>query len=155
MKSDFDALMQARNLDAIMVFGNAENNPPMYYLTGGGHVSSAILIKKRDEEPILFCNVMERGEADKSGLTVKPMHYSPMEEFLNENGVKSLNAIGLISGRIGVYGSADVSVSYSIIQHLNQAYPDLTFVGEGVNDNIFFFAMESKDEAKNFLTRMG
>jgi len=33
--------MQARNLNAIIVFGNAEYNPPMTYLTGGGHVSHA------------------------------------------------------------------------------------------------------------------
>ena len=46
MKSDLDALMEEKKLDAIMVFGNAEYNPPMYYLTGGGQVSSAILIKK-------------------------------------------------------------------------------------------------------------
>jgi hypothetical protein len=46
MKYDIDALMSGRNLDAIMVLGNAENNPPMYYLTGGGHVSAATLIKK-------------------------------------------------------------------------------------------------------------
>ncbi len=49
MKSDFDALMEARNLDAIIVFGNAEHNPPMTYLTGGGHVSHATLIKKRGQ----------------------------------------------------------------------------------------------------------
>jgi len=45
MKSDLDALMQTKNFDAILVFGNAENNPPMTYLTGGGHVSAATLIK--------------------------------------------------------------------------------------------------------------
>ena len=32
MKSDLDALMKARQLDAILVFGGAEHNPPMYYL---------------------------------------------------------------------------------------------------------------------------
>ena len=41
MKSDLDALMQARNLDALLVFGDAEHNPPMYYFVGGGHVSVA------------------------------------------------------------------------------------------------------------------
>jgi len=140
--------MQERNLDAIMVFGNAENNPPMYYLTGGGHVNSAILIKKRNEQPVLFCNVMERGEAAKFGLTVKPMRYSPMEEFLNETGKRVLIDIGLTSGRVGIYGSANVSVTLSIIQHLTRAYPELMFVGEGINDNIFSFAMESKDETE-------
>ena len=146
MKSDLDALMQERNLDAIMVLGNAENNPPMYYLTGGGHVNSAILIKKWSEEPVLFCNVMERNEAAKSGLPVKPMHYAPMEEFLGQTGNQALVEAGITSGRIGVYGTANVSVSLSIMDHLTQAYPGLSFVGEGINDNIFHFAMESKDE---------
>ena len=68
MKSDLDALMQARNLDALLIFGDAENNPPMYYFVGGGHVSGALLIKKVGKEPVLFYNDMERDEAAKSGL---------------------------------------------------------------------------------------
>ena len=47
MKSDIDALMQSRNLDAILIVGHAEHNPPMYYMTGGGHVSHAALIKMK------------------------------------------------------------------------------------------------------------
>ena len=124
MKPDLDALMQKRNLDAIVVFGNAEDNPPMYYLTGGGHVNSAILIKKRNEEPILFCNVMEREEAVKSGLTVKPMRYAPMEEFFNEAGKQAFINVGITSGRVGVYGNADVSVTLSILDHLTQSLPE-------------------------------
>ncbi len=54
MKSDIDNLMQSRNLEAILVVGNATHNPPMYYLTGGGHVSDAILINKRGVK--LFCS---------------------------------------------------------------------------------------------------
>ena len=52
MKSDLDALMVAKNIDAILVLGNASHNPPMYYLTGGGHVTGAALIKKRGRQPI-------------------------------------------------------------------------------------------------------
>ena len=148
MKSDLDALMGKRDLDAIMVFGNAEYNPPLYYLTGGGHVSSAILIKKRREEPVYYCNVMERGEAAKSGLDVVSLHYSPMEEFLNERGVRAFRDIGLTSGRVGVYGNANVSIALGIMDHLNQALPGLTFVGEGIGENIFSYAMESKDQVE-------
>lgn len=54
MKSDLDALMQARNLEAIIVLGNAEHNPSMYYLTGGGHVNKAVLVKKRGAEASCF-----------------------------------------------------------------------------------------------------
>jgi len=68
MKSDLDALMQARRLDALVVLGNAENNPPMYYFTGGGHISNAALFKKVGQKPTIYCNAMERAEAAKSGL---------------------------------------------------------------------------------------
>jgi Xaa-Pro aminopeptidase len=148
MKSDIDALMQAKELDAILVFGNAENNPPMYYLTGGGHVNSAVLIKKRNEDPVLYCNSMEREEAAKSGLSVIPMKYAPMELFLSEVGRQALVEVGITSGRVGVYGNANVSVALGIMDNLNEAMPGLAFVGEGVNDNIFLSAMESKDQAE-------
>ena len=84
MKSDIDALMQEKNLDAIVVFGNAENNPPMYYLTGGGHVSAATLIKKRGEEAVLYCNDMERDEAAKSGLKIHLYSEYPWQELMKE-----------------------------------------------------------------------
>ena len=86
MKSDLDALIQERNLDAIVVFGNAENNPPLYYLTGGGHVSGATLIKKRGKEAVLFCKDMERDEAAKSGLKIELLSQFPMKELMQEAG---------------------------------------------------------------------
>ncbi len=72
MKSDLDALMRARDLDALLIFGDAGHNPPMYYFVGGGHVSGALLIKKAGKEPVLFYNDMERDEAAKSGLKTFP-----------------------------------------------------------------------------------
>jgi Xaa-Pro aminopeptidase len=146
MKSDIDALMEKKDLDAIIVIGNAENNPPMYYLTGGGHVNSAVLIKKRKEDPILFCNMMERDEAAKSNLTVVPMKYAPMEMFLNDAGKQAIGDAGIIAGRVGVYGQTNISIALGIIDHLKQAQPGLTFVGEGIHDNIFSSAMESKGQ---------
>jgi hypothetical protein len=68
MKSDLDAIMKDRDIDAVVVFGNAEDNPPMYYFVGGGHVSNALLIKKVGAEPVLFHGDMERDEAAKSRL---------------------------------------------------------------------------------------
>ena len=81
MKSDIDVIMKARNLDAIIVFGNAGHNPPMYYLTGGGHVSHATVIKKRGEEAIFFFGDMERDEAAKSGLKLIPYSTYDFEEI--------------------------------------------------------------------------
>lgn len=148
MKSELDALMEKKRLDAILVLGNAENNPPMYYMTGGGHVNSAVLLKKWNEQAILFCNVMEREEAAKSGLPVVPMKYAPMEMFLNEIGKQAMVDAGISSGRVGVYGSTDVSVTLAILDYLKEVLPGLTFVGEGIHDNMFSAVMESKDQAE-------
>jgi hypothetical protein len=56
----------------------------MYYLTGGGHVNHAALIKKRGEEPVLFSGDMERDEAAKSGLKVMPFTASMTTELLKQ-----------------------------------------------------------------------
>src|SRR5215216_3130207 len=84
MKSDLDALMQTRNLDALLVFGDAEHNPSMYYFVGGGHVSNALLIKKVGQEPVLFYNDMERDEAAKSGLKAVSLSEFPEVDFLEQ-----------------------------------------------------------------------
>src|SRR5271169_2212192 len=113
MKSDLDALMQARNLDALVVLGNAEHNPPMYYFVGGGHVSDALLVKKRGEAPVLFYNDMERGEAAKSRLKIRSFNEFDLSELRKRaNGdsllvlamrfQKILEDFDLIRGRIGV-----------------------------------------------------
>ena len=81
MRSDLDPLMQARNLDALLIFGDAEHNPSMYYFVGSGHVSGALLIKKVGKEPVLFYNDMEREEAAKSGLKTVSFSEFPMSEF--------------------------------------------------------------------------
>ncbi len=66
MKSDLDQLMQEYNLDALLITGPAQHNPPMAYLTGQVHLTNADLIKKRGSDPILFYNPMERDEAARS-----------------------------------------------------------------------------------------
>ncbi|MGQ9833952.1 MAG: M24 family metallopeptidase [Candidatus Villigracilaceae bacterium] len=159
MKSELDALMQARNLDAILVLGHAEHNPPMYYFTGGGHVSHAALIKKRGQAPVLFCNDMEREEAAKSGLEIVCFSKYPHNELLQEaNGsITLMNALrfrrmfadlGITAGRIGVYGQYDLSSVIGSLNHLQRLMPDLEVVGESREDSIFMYAMESKDQAE-------
>ena len=62
MRADLDELMQSTGLDAIVVLGDAEHNPPMYYLTGGGHVSNAALFKKPGSGP---CPLLQRHGAGR------------------------------------------------------------------------------------------
>lgn len=145
MKSNLDTLMKDRNMDAILVLGDAEHNPPMTYLVGGGHVSHAVLIKKVNEEPLLFCNVMEREEAAKSGLKTVALRRAPIDEFI-DNHAELFRSHGIASGHVGVYGKTDLSQALVLLDSLRSAFPDVTFSGEPSGDSIFMRAMESKDE---------
>jgi len=147
MKSDLDALMQARNLEAIIVLGNAEHNPPMYYLTGGGHINKAVLIKKRSEAPVLYCNPMERDEAEKSGLKVIPQRTGAMDE-LAKRPKEILNECGILSGRVGVFGHTDLGMSLHIVEAVKAEMPGLELVGESWDNSLFMYAMETKDESE-------
>ena len=159
MKSDIDGMMKTRNLDAIIVFGNAEHNPPMTYLTGGGHVSHATLIKKRDEQAILFFGDMERDEAAKSGLRLIPYSKYDFDELskkANRDGLLAgayrcelmLKDAGVNSGRVGVYGTYDLSAVFGMLSHLQKLFPQIEFVGEAREDSIFMRIMETKDESE-------
>ncbi|NOH03803.1 MAG: aminopeptidase P family protein [Chloroflexi bacterium] len=145
MKSDLDALMQSRSLDAMIVLGNAEHNPPMYYLTGGGHVNKAVLIKKRGEAPVLYCNAMERDEAEKSGLKVIPLRTGAMED-LAKRPKEILTECGITAGRVGMFGHTDLGMALHIAERIKAELPELELVGENQEDSIFMYAMESKDE---------
>jgi Xaa-Pro aminopeptidase len=156
MKSDIDTLMEKKHLDTILVLGNAENNPPLYYLTGGGHVSGAALIKKRGEEAVLYCNEMEREEAAKSGLKIHFYSEYPWQELLKEaNGNWVLmQALQLqrifkahdIKGRVGIYGHTDISNIFALLNHFQNLEPGIEFIGESREDSLFNQAMETKSE---------
>ena len=167
MKSELDALMKAKNMDAFVVFGHAENNPPMTYLTGGGHVSHATLIKKCGEEPFYFFGDMERDEAAKSGLKLIPYSKYDGEALFKKANRDTLLAaalraelmfrdVGVVSGRVGVYGFYDLGAIYGLLSHLQTLLPEIEFVGEAREDSIFLLAMETKDEAEvNRIRKMG
>ena len=157
MKSELDKLMQEKNLDAILVFGHAEHNPPMRYLTGGGHVSHATLIKKRGGEAVFFVGDMERDEAAKSGLKLisySKYDYDALLKDANNDrqlaGAKRcelmLKDAGVNSGRVGLYGTYDLGAIFGILAQLQKLMPDIEIVGEAREDSIFMQAMETKDE---------
>ncbi len=158
MKSDLDALMQSHNLDAILVLGNAAYNPPMVYLTGGGHISGAALIKKRGGQPVLFCNDMEREEAGRTGLAARSYSDYPWQDLVVEaNGdfvlagalrlQRIFTDLGL-TGRVGVYGQVEISMYLGMLNHLRRLTPEVEFVGESEIDSVFIRAMETKDQTE-------
>jgi Xaa-Pro aminopeptidase len=167
MKSDIDGIMQARNMDALIVFGHGEHNPPMYYFTGGGHIMHAVLIKKRGEEAVLFHGDMERDEAAKSGLkciSLSKYDYDTLfekagKDVLLTNAMRCelmFRELGLTSGRVGVYGTYDLSWSFGVLTHLQKLLPHIEFVGESSANSLIVRAMETKDESEvNRIRAMG
>jgi Xaa-Pro aminopeptidase len=167
VKSDIDAIMQASNLDALVVFGHAEHNPPMYYFTGGGHVSHAVLIKKRGEAAVLFHGDMERDEAAKSGLRLIPYSKYDYEELVKQANKDHdlagamrmelmLKDAGVTSGRVGIYGTYDVGATFGLLMATQKLLPAIEFVGERREGSIFMKAMETKDESEvERIRRMG
>jgi Xaa-Pro aminopeptidase len=166
MKSELDDLMQSSNIDAILVIGNADHNPPMYYLTGGGHISHATLIKKRAGETVLYCNDMERDEAAKTGLKILSYSQYKYEDLLKEaQGDHSLaSAIRFkriltdqqVHGRLALYGKTDLGPAYSVFTHLQKIMPEIEMLGEAGDNSLFLKAMETKDAAEvDHIRRIG
>lgn len=147
MKSDLDALMKSAKLDAIVVLGNAEHNPPMYYFTGGGHVSNAALFKKPGQEAVLYCNAMERAEAARSGLKVIPLRTGAVD-VLVKTPKDIFTGQGITSGRVGLYGTLDAGDLVAMTGAIRSALPEIELVGEPKEDSIFMRAMETKDKAE-------
>lgn len=158
MKTDLDALMQEKDLDAILVTGPGQHNPAMVYMTGGGHLTNADLIKKRGEAPVLFYNPMERDEAAKSGLKTKNlMDYNFNELLQQTNGDYQtaiakryqlmLGELGASSGKIALYGRSEIGMNYAIFSTLQQEMPGLSLIGE-INNSVMMLARMTKDEAE-------
>jgi Xaa-Pro aminopeptidase len=154
MKSDIDALMQAQQLDVLLVTGPAQHNPMMHYFTGKGNISQADLIKKRGSEPVLFYNSMERDEAAKTGLATKSLADYKFPDLLKQcNGdilkatilryQKMLTDMDITSGRIAVYGRVDAGTSFAIFTGLQEAMPGLKVVGE-MDGSVLMNAMATK-----------
>lgn len=158
MLSDIDHLMEINNLDAILVTGPATHNPPMVYLTGGGHLTNADLIKIRGADPVLFHTPMERDEATQTGLPTRNIADYRLNELLEKTGgnytqatilryQKMLEDLNITRGRMAICGKTDAGSAYAIFSGLQKTLPDLQIIGE-INDSMLLQAMATKDESQ-------
>src|SRR3990172_337748 len=158
MKTDLDNLMQAARIEAILITGHAQHNPPMYYFTGGGHISHAPLVKRWGEGALLFYNPMERDEAAKTGLATRDLGEYRLHELIKQANGDMVSAtvmcyqkmfadLGLERGRVALYGRADAGESYAIFSALQRAMPELEFVGQ-LDDSLLLQARATKDESE-------
>jgi Xaa-Pro aminopeptidase len=155
MREELDTIMQENDLDGLLIVGPGSHNSPMVYLTGGGHFTSADLIRRKGHGGVLFHAAMERDEAAKSGLETRSYSLYPFNELLKVTDgdrfqayilryQRMLQDAGLTSGRIALYGQTDLGVGFSIFSALQAAMPGLTFVGD-LENKVLKRAMMTKD----------
>jgi Xaa-Pro aminopeptidase len=153
MKQDLDQLMSEREIDAAVVTGSVQNNPSLYYMANGAHLTRGILVRPRGQEPVLIHQSMERDEAAKSDLATLDLAQFDYRGLIqeSENALqarvklfrKIFEQLG-VSGRVGFYGLQEQGSSYAFLKALEAALPDVTVVGEYEND-IFDVARATKE----------
>ena len=158
MKSDLDRLLKDNHAEALWITGPAQHNPPMVYLTGGGHMTQADVIQRVGQPPLLCHAPMEREEAARTGLQTLNYSKFPLKERLAAANGDHLTAsallyksifeeIGLREGKVLLYGRTDVGKYFSIINKLQELLPGLQFQGD-LDDSVLLQAMATKDEAE-------
>ncbi len=140
MREDLDALLEAQGLQALVALGPTRHNPAMVYLTGGAHLTDAILVKRRGEAPVLFYNPMERDEAAKTGLPTQDLSTAyPLKPYLAQaQGDRTLaralrfrdllRDLEITQGRVGLAGRVEIGPAYDLFARLQHLNPDLQWV---------------------------
>lgn len=158
MRNDLKKLMQAANLDALLITGPAQHNPPMTYFTGLVHVTSANLIYPLEAEPVLFFNSMERDGAAATGFKLKNYEDYDTRTLLKESGGDFIKAQALrykrmlteynIQGRVGVYGRVELGENFAVLRELQKILPEIELVGESNFSSVLIKARTTKDAAE-------
>ncbi len=156
MKSDLDELMQAQDIDALLVTGAGDHNPAMVYFIGTGvHISAADIIKKRGEPAILFHGPMERDEAAKTGMVTRSYaNYLTKELFEEAGGDPSkieafkyksmLNDAGVTEGRVALFGLIEFGKGLALCGGIEAIVPQISFV-RTMTDDLLQKVMSTKD----------
>lgn len=155
MKADLDRLMTERALDALLIFPGENEDPYRTYLSNGVQ-HSGLVIKRRDDAPVIIVNGMERDEAARSGLpvhTYDDFGYSELRRAYKDDQDAMTAAwyrrifeeLG-IGGKIGVYGVTDLNIALRTVRILGRTFGDaLEFVTEQARETVFDRAYETKD----------
>lgn len=154
MKSDIPQLMAQRDLDAIVVYGSTDTSSDLAYLTGGAHLERAMYLHPRQGDPVLFASVLERENAEATGIPTRLWSDFPFSRYLKEAEGDMLaariaqwrdifEAYG-VEGRVGFYGMVDMGYAYRLLTALAEALPHIEVVGE-TGTNLFVQARETKD----------
>jgi len=153
LKRDIDRLMKERGIDAAVVMGKVLGNPTMFYAVNGAKLSHAVVIRRRDEQPVLLCGTMEREEAEASGLATVDTSKYDYRSMLAAAGGDTLKAMVTyygtvfaefgVRGRVAFYGVGDVGRNIELFRALEKGLSGVTVVGE-FKDDVFLTARGTK-----------
>jgi Xaa-Pro aminopeptidase len=120
MLSDLDTLMAARGIGAAVVPMHEATHASFRWLARGAQVTRGYAIKKPSADPMLFTYAMERGEAEKSGLSVvlvtdkrgatPAVAYAELYDEM----------LGDVDGTIAFYGNVPVQLYLGVIEELER-----------------------------------
>ncbi len=135
MKQDLDRFLVEAELDGLVVVGPARHNPNMAYFTGPVHVGYGILVKARGAPPVLYCNDMERDEAERAGLAFSLLDWRKLAEQSGGDELE-IPAAGMeqilrdhgLVGRIQVAGRSESGEIVETVRRLKRQIPDLEVV---------------------------
>ncbi|MEZ4669740.1 MAG: M24 family metallopeptidase [Anaerolineae bacterium] len=155
MRSDIDRLMAARGMGAIIAAGGEFPNSIRAYLSNGLDIHGGITVKKHGEAPVMIVSAMEIEEAAASGLRVVTLDdlgwdkiYMAAEGDVKKARVnlwgKIFEYFDLPPGKIGIYGTGDISLWVELARLLSEALPQYQLVGE-LNTTLFDEAFLTKD----------
>lgn len=156
MKADLDRIMQERNLDALLVMGDAGGNKVMNYLTNGAPLERALVLKRHGGPLTLIHGSMERDTALATGLTLvdRDQTYNRYELLNKHNGDRLAAEVDYLaqvlrdqglSGRLGVYGMQDAGAAFALLSNLQRVADGVELVGE-FEESLFSVARETKDD---------
>jgi Xaa-Pro aminopeptidase len=156
MKNEIDQLMNDNGIEALLIVGPAQHNPAMFYLTGGGHITNADLIKKQGEMPIIFHGAMEREEAAKTGLNTCSYDQFSITDYLKKSNGDQIEAYahrykdqflkaGVEKGRIALFGSTEIGAKFVILNKFQELFPEYEITSL-LPDSILLTAMMRKDK---------
>lgn len=155
MRAQLDELMEQRNLDALLVVGDASANAVLNYLTGGVHLENAVIAKRRGGPLTLIHGPMERDGAATTGMQLidREATYNTFALLKEHDGdvlearadylARVTRDLGL-AGRLGVYGTMDAGAAWRVLSRLNELI-DGEVVGE-YGASLFSLARETKDD---------
>ena len=156
MKQDLERLMEERGLNALVVAGKMNGNPPLYYMANGAKVISGHVIKKRGEAPVILSSSIDREVAAASGLAVVTMNKYDYESILREKTDRLAATVELyrrvfadlgVKGKVGFYGMADQGSAWRLLNAIGDQLEGVEIHGD-YDPTLIDMARATKDAAE-------